>query len=206
VSIRHRILTTAFGLLYGTLAPLHEIAGLAISGAAWNGRRLSLLDAAPRGVLLEIGCGEGRMLAAARDRGYTAVGVDPSRPMLRRARRRHPLVVLATAQSLPLASASVSSVVASYPGPWIADPATWSEVGRVARQGAPIRVLLGGSTMRGPFAIMRRMTTRLVYGGSLDERSLDRLPVLGTDVVHGRYLIVADRWGDAIEWRGVRSG
>jgi hypothetical protein len=46
---------------------------------------------------------------------------------------------------------------------------------------------------------------RLVYGRSANELRSDQLPVLGSDSVRGGYLIVADRWGEAIEWSGERT-
>jgi SAM-dependent methyltransferase len=206
VGLRRRLLLAAFELLYGPLAPLHEIAGVAVAGNAWNGRRLALLDPAPAGLMLDLGCGEGRLLAAARARGYQVIGVDPSPAMLRRARSRHAVAVRATAQRLPLADASIAAVVASYPGPWIADPATWTELTRVTRPGASIRLLLGGTTTAGRCAPVRQVVTRLLYGDTADEGFLDRLPTLGIEHIAGSYQIVADRWGEAIEWCGTRIG
>jgi SAM-dependent methyltransferase len=45
--------------------------------ALFDRRRLSLLGA-PRGTLLDVGAGRGRFVAAARDAGWTASGIEPS--------------------------------------------------------------------------------------------------------------------------------
>lgn len=55
----------------------------------WTRGRLNLLPAAVAGArLLEIGCGYGHFLAAARDRGYDVAGVELSRPAAAYARER----------------------------------------------------------------------------------------------------------------------
>lgn len=59
----------------------------------WTAGRLDLIQSAlgrpVRGAsLLEVGCGYGRFLSAARDRGYTVSGVELSRPAVEQARKQ----------------------------------------------------------------------------------------------------------------------
>jgi ubiquinone/menaquinone biosynthesis C-methylase UbiE len=73
--------------------------------------------------VVDVGCGPGRLLREAAERGATAVGVDPSAQMRRLAARRTPArlraavtVVDGTAEHLPLddGSATVAWAVASF--------------------------------------------------------------------------------------------
>ena len=206
LTLRQRALQFAFTLLYGPLAGLHEVAGKALTGAAWHGRRIRLLDQIPSGTLLDIGCGEGRLLVAAEDRGMTAIGIDPSMPMLRRARRRGAPVICARVQQLPLLDGSVGAVVCSYPGPWIIEPGTWSELARVLTPGAPVQMLLGGATTVGRGAGLRKLLARVAYGRLADGGAAAQLPTLGCSLIIGSYETRADDWGMAIVWRGQRIG
>ncbi|HEX6354128.1 class I SAM-dependent methyltransferase [Actinophytocola sp.] len=63
------------------------------------------------GVCLEVGCGTGVHAAVVRELGWTPVGVDVSRGMLRHARGRLP-IVRADAGRLPVRDSSVPAVVA----------------------------------------------------------------------------------------------
>lgn len=112
---------------------------------AERGVRL-FLDAAdvPRGArLLDVGCGPGRHLAAFRDRGIDPLGLDLSRPLLRRAREVTgggvPLV-RGDMRSLPVADAAFDAVASFFtsfgyfatPGQ---DRKVLAEVRRVLRTG-----------------------------------------------------------------------
>lgn len=87
------------------------------------------------GVCLEIGCGTGIHAALVRELGWTPIGVDLSRGMLRHASGRLP-VARADAARLPLVDGSVPAVVAvmvhtDIPG----YPAVLREVARVLAPG-----------------------------------------------------------------------
>ncbi|WP_182111863.1 class I SAM-dependent methyltransferase [Actinotalea sp. JY-7876] len=61
--------------------------------------------------LLDVGCGSGELLRAARGRGGDAVGVDPAPGMARRAARHAPgAVVIASADDLPFPDATFDVV------------------------------------------------------------------------------------------------
>ncbi len=81
--------------LYDAIAPIYD----ADMGASMNLPDLAWYVKAARAVngpVLELGCGNGRVLAALRSAGIEALGIDLSLPMLRRARERcGPSVALA---------------------------------------------------------------------------------------------------------------
>jgi hypothetical protein len=113
-------------------------------------------------------------------------------------------VVRARAQQLPLPDGTVTSVVGTYPGPWLLDPATWRELERVLRPGGTVAILLGGATTRGRGALARRALQRLAYGrASHDARELS-WNGLGTERIRGAIEVINDAWGVAYVWRGVR--
>jgi SAM-dependent methyltransferase len=75
-------------------------------------RLLQLLpNPAPGAVLLDVGCAYGFLLVAARRRGYTAVGVEPSREAAAYARREYGVQVFnGPIEQAPLAAGSVDVI------------------------------------------------------------------------------------------------
>jgi SAM-dependent methyltransferase len=205
-TLRQRVLLACFDALYGRLAALHELAGWAVFGAAWRARRaLTLSDDAPdMGVTLDIGCGEGRLLADLRAAGVSALGVEPSAAMTRRAKTRRETVIRATAQRLPLRDGSIARVVCTYPGPWIAEPDTWAELARVTLPGASVAILLGGTTTRGRGSLVRRLISGVAYGRARTTTETILPPPLEHAHIFGTLSTVEDEWGTAYVWRGRR--
>jgi SAM-dependent methyltransferase len=200
------VLLASFQLLYGRLVALHERAGRLLFGAAWQARRELVLPVAgaPDAVVLDIGCGEGRLLARAKRHGWNAIGVDPSREMTRRARRRRLHVVRADARRLPLPNERVAWVCCTYPGPWIADSRTWDELARVTLPGATVRILLGGTYERGRGSRVRKRLASIAYGRSASSAIGEATAGLGHPLIVGRLERVDDRWGVALLWCGMR--
>jgi SAM-dependent methyltransferase len=101
--------------------------------------------------VVDVGCGPGRFLRAAAERGATAVGVDPSSQMRRLALRRIPerlrdaiTVTEGTAEDLPLedGSATVAWAVASFHH-WSDPDAGLAELHRVLEPGGRLLVAEG---------------------------------------------------------------
>lgn len=202
---RARVLQAVFSWLYGPLAWLHEPAGRILFGAAWHGRRLALLDrsADQHGPLLDIGCGDGRLLRAAQHGRERAFGLEPSGAAALRAHRSGAHVVRALAQRMPFKHESFAVIVCSYPGPWIADPQVWDEIARVARPGASVIILLGGTYERGRFAWLRRLMVRVAYGAVPKDDGRFTQPELGNATVTGAFVSLPDQWGAAQYWQGT---
>jgi ubiquinone/menaquinone biosynthesis C-methylase UbiE len=101
---------------------------------AWQSVALEVIE---DGNVLELGHGPGHLLLDLAQRGFPAIGVDPSRQMNRIASKRlhrhgHPTNVMrAIAQQLPFAEGQFPNVVATFPSEYIFDPRTLTEVHRV---------------------------------------------------------------------------
>jgi SAM-dependent methyltransferase len=201
VRLRARVLQAIFSLLYGPLAFLHELVGQAVFGAAWHGRRIAALGRTESPLLLDVGCGDGRLLVEAMRRGTQAVGVEPSVPQARRGRSRGASIVVATGQRLPVRSGAVGAIVVTYPGPWIGDEQVWNEFARVLQPGGQVVVLLGGTVTHGRGSLLRRVVHRLAYGSTRGD-GVAQLPTLGGTAIGGKYDVVDDDWGQVIWWIG----
>jgi ubiquinone/menaquinone biosynthesis C-methylase UbiE len=138
-----------FRLLYNECAWSYDaVAHLVSLGEwrAWGRTTLAHLDGER---VLELGHGPGHLLVTMAQRGWVPVGLDLSRHMGRQARRRIQRVGLsvpllrARAQSLPLRTASLDSIVATFPTEFIIDPRTLQEVTRALRPGGHLVVAVG---------------------------------------------------------------
>jgi SAM-dependent methyltransferase len=203
-SARARLLSAAFGLLYGPLAAFHEITGRLLFGASWHARRVTLLLDLPRdGLVVDIGCGEGRLLGERALNDVARLGIEPSETMARRARRRGTPVIRGDARQIPIASGVAAAIICSYPGPWIAERETWKEIARITRSGAPVSVLLGGDYRRGNLARCRGLVLRLAYGRG-DDIGDPPFVVPDSSLLRGDFVRRVDRWGTALYWLGNR--
>lgn len=202
---RAYLLQQAFELLYGPLVLFHEPLGRTIFGPSWHGRRQDVLARLTAAwTVIDVGSGAGHLVAEAERFGFSAVGVEPSAAMRRLSRRRGVVATEGRAQSLPIGTKSADAVVATYPGGWILDLATWDEFARVLKPGGHVIVLLGGTVERGRGSLIRRGMLWLAYGsaaGTIDHPSLQRM---GHPDIPGQTEIVDDRWGKAILWVGRR--
>lgn len=178
---------------------------MVLFGPSWTGRRDALGRALPpHGLVLDVGCGSGLLLSRAASRYPAAIGIDPSRHMLRRARDQGVNVIGARADSIPLAGSSVNAVICTYPGPWIQDANVWSEIARIGAPGATVTILLGGTVTDGRFSSVRSRLIGLIYGLNADGPM--RLPPgIGHALIPGELQQERDAWGYALIWRGVRS-
>jgi ubiquinone/menaquinone biosynthesis C-methylase UbiE len=124
--------------------PLPYDAGMALLERTGLGRwREWLARGAGAGRVLDLGCGTGRNLPLF-PRGARAVGLDPCRQTLRKARRRAPGVplVCARAEHMPFRDGAFDTVVSGLVLCSVAEPVrALAEVRRVLRPGGRLRVL-----------------------------------------------------------------
>jgi len=131
----------------------------------------SLLDGLPRGGrLLDVGCGTGALVRAARDSGHEAIGVEADPEMADLAGSLlDDEVVVAALPDLPFADDGFDVVTASFVLNHVDDPrAAARELARVAAPGGVLRAAIWGSTPP-PQALM--------WNGLLDEVGAVRPPV-----------------------------
>lgn len=105
--------------------------------------------------VLELGCGLGDLLADMLQAGYHCRAVERSPQMVAAARatlrRRRmgdaSLVIQGSAQGLPIPSATIDTVVSTFPSEYIYDPDTMAEIVRVLRPGGRVIILEGGELL-----------------------------------------------------------
>ena len=98
---------------------------------------------APRGLVLDVGCGSGALTEDLRDGEHDVIGTDPSVPQLRRLRRRGGAAcVAAPAGALPFPSGAFAAVVSSCSiKHWPSLPQGLSECVRVLSPGGVLAVV-----------------------------------------------------------------
>lgn len=150
-------LTTLFHLLYHQFAWTYDAVSSVVSLGQWRAWAACGLPFVSGPRVLEVGHGPGHMLAALRERGFDAVGLDLSPQMGRIARRRlaggdgPARLVRGRAQALPFADFSFDGVLATFPTPYIIAPTTVAALYRVLRPGGRLVVVPGAQlTGNGP--------------------------------------------------------
>jgi ubiquinone/menaquinone biosynthesis C-methylase UbiE len=157
--------------LYHELAGGYDLISRIVSAGAWPAWRRSILPHIRGSRLLEIGFGTGELLAeldAAGESGPVPAGLGEEPAAVRGQRSVFGLElspemqavtarrlargglsvprVMAPAQAMPFASGAFDTVVATFPAPYILEPATLSECARVLRPGG--RLIIAGLWVR----------------------------------------------------------
>jgi demethylmenaquinone methyltransferase / 2-methoxy-6-polyprenyl-1,4-benzoquinol methylase len=132
--------------MFDRIAPVYDVMNRVMSGgldARWR-RAAAEAVVRPGDAVLDVCCGSGDLAVAALDAGGRVTGVDFSRPMLERARRKAPAVdwVEGDALALPFGDGSFDAVTIGFGLRNLADPALGlAELRRVLRPGGRVAVL-----------------------------------------------------------------
>ena len=140
-------LRTAFGLLYNELAWAYDGISWLVSWGKWRSWQRAALPHLVGPAVLELGFGTGNFLRDLAEAYHQVWGLELSPCMVSIAQQKlHrsdlslPLV-LGRAQSLPFATSTFDSVVATFPSPFILQLDTLAETARVLRTGGRLVML-----------------------------------------------------------------
>lgn len=137
--------------------------------------------------VLELGPGTGVLLVEMARDGYEVIGLELSPPMLRREKRRlrkfanatdrkRVLLLRGRGEAIPLAAASVDSVLSTFPTDYIAEPSTIKEIYRVLRPGGRLIVVPGGQLLpRDNAGKLLRTIEHVAYGDQNPNATFDSL-------------------------------
>jgi SAM-dependent methyltransferase len=127
--------------LYDQLAPAYDLVSWLVSFGQWRRWQTGVWRELRGHAVLELGCGTGAVLVTGTRQGKAMTGVDRSPRILAVAMQRistshsEAKLIQGDGNSLPLASHSFDSVVATFPASYILQAATLAEVRRVLPSG-----------------------------------------------------------------------
>ena len=137
-------------MLYNELAFIYDPVSWVVSLGHWRDWQRTAFPFLKGQQILELAHGPGHMLLELEQAGFRAFGLDLSPHMGRIAYRRikrcksSVSLVRGQAQALPFASASFSSVLATFPSDFILEPETLDAVRRALLPGGRFIIVLGG--------------------------------------------------------------
>lgn len=137
------------GQFYGRLAWAYGPAVWLLTCGLYQRWMLTAEEFIEKGPVLEVGCGQGRLLAHLAQKGHSVIGVDISPQMVAIAQRRlsqtgsDSKVICCDARKLPLDDGSIGTIINTFPMPYVQEEATWAEYVRVLRPGGRWVVVVG---------------------------------------------------------------
>lgn len=158
-----------FHLLYNSFAWAYDLVAAVVSLGKWNQWIEKTIPFIQGPDILELGHGTGHLQLFLIKRKYHPFGLDPSKQMGRITRKRilhcnHiPGLVQATSQSMPFASNSFNTVVATFPTQYIIHSSTITEILRVLKPDGNLVVLMsvlitGTSLIERVLALLYKIT------------------------------------------------
>lgn len=158
MNIIQRFMRFFFNLLYHPFAFTYDLVAWVVSFGRWNDWVFSIVPFIKGTRILELGHGPGHLQRILLSRGLFTAALDESKQMSRLAKHRlgnSANLTRGLAQSLPYASETFESVVATFPSEYIFDPRSLSEVRRVLRSRGRLIVL--------PVAFPKNLFLRWLY-------------------------------------------
>ena len=175
-----------FHLLYHSLAWAYDLVAFVVSLGRWNQWMHAVLPYIQGQRVLELGYGTGHLQRCLILQNYEVYGLDESRQMAaitnRRLRaaaetRNGIRLVRARGAAIPFPTHIFSTVVATFPAPYIAEPDTLSQIYRVLQPEGRLVILLAAvHTGRSPLERMQAWLFQVTGEGPLlDENHTRRL-------------------------------
>jgi len=152
--------------------------------------------------LVDLGCGTGRALVLAAERGASVVGVDATEPLLAVARTRLPgaSLLLGELDRLPLPDGSADAVIGVNAFQFAADPPTAiREAARILAPGGRLVASLFAELSRSESTVLHRALSPLAPVRAHVPYALSETGVLES-VLHDAGLTVADRGETVCVW------
>lgn len=150
--------------LYHEFAWGYDLVSWVVSGGRWSRWRRAALDYVPANTneedaarTLELGFGTGELLIAMAQTKQNAFGLELSPAMQRvtakKFRRQNVNLprVQASAQQIPFATASFTSIISTFPAPYILDPSTLNECQRILAPGGRLIIVGLWTTLDHPW-------------------------------------------------------
>ena len=193
-SLLTRLVSWAFERFYHEGAWTYDTVAWLVSRGYWSAWIAVVLPELHDEPVLELGCGTGYLQRGRLHSPQLTIGLDESASMLARARDKlrragaEGRLVRAVAQRLPFGDRSWPNVVATFPAPYLFDPATLAEIGRVMAPGGRLLIVDGGVLPAGPYQRVIAAIYRWVLGaesgaadpvGNAGDRRVERLEQLG---------------------------
>ncbi len=194
-SIYPRLVQWGFNRLYHEWAWSYDFVAATVSRGYWRRWITALVPYLRGGPVLELGCGTGYLQLALAQAGLPHTGYDASPQMLRQATRRIeragyiPRLLRGRSQALPFAASRFNDVVATFPTPYILDPATLAEVRRVLAPGGQLVILDGGQLDRGIYEKAVEVAYRATLQSGEGNRYAPRLQAAGFEVTWQRVVV-----------------
>lgn len=91
---------------------------------------------APRAVVIDVGCGNGKELKQLAEQGCAAIGLDVDARALAECRQANLPVVLAPAEHMPLRAQAFDGLICNVAIPYTDESQVMQEIGRILKRGA----------------------------------------------------------------------
>ena len=162
---REQVLFSVFNLLYTRFAWAYDMVAWVVSAGQWYNWVETALPFIEAGPVLEVGCGRGRLLDSIAKLGYSVTGVDYTIEMAQHARQtsQQP-VIRGDGRQLPFKDGHFSTLITTFPAPYVLHAQTQQEFARVVQPGG-LWLWVDGPMLE-PVAIttVARLITRAAYG------------------------------------------
>lgn len=141
-----RLILWGYDLLYHSFSWLYDFTAWLVSAGKWNDWIRTAGNEVEIGPVIDLGCGKGILVHQMEEKGFFSIGLDESPQMLCYSRQfwesTSPPLVRGLGQTLPFRTASIKTVTATFPAPYIFFIETMNEIHRVLQPDGKLIILL----------------------------------------------------------------